>query len=1251
MIDQHNPIAQSFRRVREFHENHPSEMFSLKLFSQRERDRRVYNYPSCDEVAALVVGDFDSSDTGRDVIVKSAAGQLQRIYETHALYWPLQYPLIFPYGEDGYQLGIPYRDIQDINVAGRRTRVSMREFICFRLQMREDEDSIIHKSRRLFQQFVVDSFSMIESQRLYEIRKKQSTIRGEVLQGIEEAMRRGDTEASSIGTRVILPSSFTGGKRYMFNNCQDAMAICKHFGYPDLFLTLTCNPNWLEFQRYTNRDQVPIADRPDIACRVFHAKMKCLLNDLKNGVFFCPLNAGMYTIEFQKRGLLHAHILLWLDGRNRLQNIEIVDELICAELPNPMKFPHLYSVVSKYMIHGPCGRVRPTSPCMKDGRCSKFYPKQFVNYTSFDEDGYPIYKRRDIGVTVKSHGVDLDNRFVVPYNPLLLMKYQAHINLEFCNKSNVIKYLFKYINKGPDRVTATISHSTETTHSFEVVDEIKQYYDCRYLSPCESMWRIFAYEIHHRWPPVQRLRFHLPNQQHVVFDDHDAIGSVLIRNRDLMTMFTAWMMANRTYVEGRTLTYVEFPSKFVYDLQSRQWKPRRRGFSIGRLSFVHPSTGELFYMRMLLNVQRGCTSFRSIRTVNSVLYDTFQEACSAMGFLIDDNEFVLAINEAAELSSGTQLRKLFVSLLISGSVSRPVLVWNQTWKYLSDDIIYYRRSELHFPGITMTDEELQTFCLIEIEKLLQANGKSLRDFAGMPLPNVNLVSQFSNSLVLRELEYDISVMLEEHDSNFLKLNEEQKSIYDRIIHCVTNKEHGLFFIYGFGGTGKTFLYRLLSAKLRSQRRIVINVASSGIASLLLPGGKTAHSMFGIPIELNEDTICRIPKDSPKADLIRLAELIIWDEAPMTNKLAFEALDRSFRDIMTSISVSNKDLPFGGKIIVLGGDFRQVLPVIPKASRAEIVMASINYSILWKHFEVLTLTKNMWLESATNQSNLEELKRFSDWILQIGEGRIGTIINEKLLVQIPNEFLIFPSDNPIDDIINAIYPEIVRNFDDTGFFQDRAILAPTVEIVEEINDHIVQLLPGTEKEYLRADSICGSDAYCDVDVDWINTEFLNQIKCSGLPNHSLKLKKGVPIILLRNIDPAGGLCNGTRLIVRDLGTNVIGAEIVSGSHIGDKVFIPRMNLIPSDAGIPFKFQRRQFPINLCFAMTINKSQGQTLSSVGLFLRRPVFSHGQLYVAISRVKSKDGLRILVSGEENDDSTLTLNVVFKEIFDKIL
>ncbi|XP_025631658.1 uncharacterized protein [Arachis hypogaea] len=277
------------------------------------------------------------------------------------------------------------------------------------------------------------------------------------------------------------------------------------------------------------------------------------------------------------------------------------------------------------------------------------------------------------------------------------------------------------------------------------------------------------------------------------------------------------------------------------------------------------------------------------------------------------------------------------------------------------------------------------------------------------------------------------------------------------------------------------------------------------------------------------------------------------------------------------------------------------------------MASINSSVLWKYCEVLRLTKNMRLTIGLEQSTPQELRSFSDWILQIGEGRCGIVVNDKLFVDIPSDLIIPILENPVEDIVNTIY--LIQNFRDPSFFQDRAILVPTVDNVEEINNYIVDLLPDKEKNYLSADSICGSDVYSDVDVDWINVEFLNQIRCSGLPNHSLKLKIGVPIILLRNIDPAGGLCNGTRLVMRDLGRNVIGADIVSGSNVGDKVFITRMNMIPSDTVIPFKFQHRQFPVSLSFAMTINKSQGQTLSTVGLFLRHPVFCHGQLYVALS------------------------------------
>lgn len=300
---------------------------------------------------------------------------------------------------------------------------------------------------------------------------------------MEEVVSRGDYDASLIGNRVVLPASFTGGRSYMFNNCQDVMAICKKFGYPDLFLTFTCNPKWVEIQCHLSKSGNQAVYRPDICCRVFHIKLEQMMADFKSGKFFGTVIAGMYTIEFQRRGLPHEYILLWLDPRDKL------------EFPDERIYPKLYASVTSFMIHGPCGFARPNSPCMKDRRCTKFYPKKFVSRTSFDERGYPVYRRRDLGYKVLKKDVELDNRSVVPYNPMLIMKHNAHINIEYCNKSNCIKYMLKYITKGVDRVTATLKMNDE-----ECVDEIQQYHDCRYLSPSESIWRIFKYDIHKRWP-------------------------------------------------------------------------------------------------------------------------------------------------------------------------------------------------------------------------------------------------------------------------------------------------------------------------------------------------------------------------------------------------------------------------------------------------------------------------------------------------------------------------------------------------------------------------------------------------------------------------------------------------------------------------------------------------------------------------------------------------------------------------------
>jgi len=249
---------------------------------------------------------------------------------------------------------------------------------------------------------------------------------------------------------------------------------------------------------------------------------------------------GMYTVEFHKRGLPHAHILLWLSDSKKLENAKHVEEVISAELPHPDLYPKLSKAIKTYKIHGPCGAARFNSPCMKEGRCSKFFPKKFRHKTTIDEDGYLVYRSKDDGLFVLKNGHKLGNGNVVPYSPLLLMRYQAHVNTEYCNKSNSIKYLFKYVNKGPDRATMKITDKENDSIEVRIVDEIKRYNDCRYLSPCEAVWRIYGFYIHHRWPTVQRLTFHLQDQQIVLFKDDDRIDDVLERNDNINTMFLAW---------------------------------------------------------------------------------------------------------------------------------------------------------------------------------------------------------------------------------------------------------------------------------------------------------------------------------------------------------------------------------------------------------------------------------------------------------------------------------------------------------------------------------------------------------------------------------------------------------------------------------------------------------------------------------------------------------------------------------------
>ena len=290
----------------------------------------------------------------------------------------------------------------------------------------------------------------------------------------------------------------------MVENYQDAMAICRWAGYPDLFLTFTCYPKWPEINHSLEFiEGLKYEDRPDIVARVFKIKLDDLLHDLRHKSHFGRVIAIVYTIEFQKRGLPHAHILLFLDPKDKCPSPTDIDGIIMVEIPYPDEDPVANEAVKQFMMHGACGSANSKSPCMMNGKCTKHFPKRFYEETTIDEEGFPVYRRRNDGKTIEKNGILLDNQYVVPYNVDLLVKYQSHLNVEWCNRSQSIKYLFKYINKGSDRATVVVEENLPNIGSDRqetniVVDETKAYLDCRYILASKTCWRIFEFPIQFR---------------------------------------------------------------------------------------------------------------------------------------------------------------------------------------------------------------------------------------------------------------------------------------------------------------------------------------------------------------------------------------------------------------------------------------------------------------------------------------------------------------------------------------------------------------------------------------------------------------------------------------------------------------------------------------------------------------------------------------------------------------------------------
>jgi len=365
MLDKHNPLVKVFRHARDLFEKYKGIDISIRIIGANKDDPIQFQMPHTDELAMLIVGDLNLENYKRDVIVSNKTRGLQRISIFHPAYMPLQYPLLFPYGERGFQLGITYDNQQkSSNKKRKRNKLTIHEYFKYHMHFRPNQPNPYLCYGRLSKQAIVDARAMEDEDRLMFIAKNQSKLRAEYIQGIFDAIEKGLSEGNQIGKRVLLPSSHTGCRRYVLQNYHDGIAICRVYGPPHLFITFTCNPKWPEISLAILPGEQP-NDRPDIIVRVFHMKLQQLLNDLCSGCIFGPVLAILYSIEFQKKGLPHVHILLWLDRENNEITPEIIDKWISAEIPDPSKDPLGYILIAEHMVHGPCGDKNFNCPCMK----------------------------------------------------------------------------------------------------------------------------------------------------------------------------------------------------------------------------------------------------------------------------------------------------------------------------------------------------------------------------------------------------------------------------------------------------------------------------------------------------------------------------------------------------------------------------------------------------------------------------------------------------------------------------------------------------------------------------------------------------------------------------------------------------------------------------------------------------------------------------------------------------------------------
>ena len=514
--------------------------------------------------------------------------------------------------------------------------------------------------------------------------------------------------------------------------------------------------------------------------------------------------------------------------------------------------------------------------------------------------------------------------------------------------------------------------------------------------------------------------------------------------------------------------------------------------------------------------------------------------------------------------------------------------------------------------------------LAEIQAVLNQHHFNLEDFQ-LPHAVQPLIDEPIDVLQARQ----------EADQLFATLNVHQRNVAQQVLNSVELEEiepqpqSRLFFLDGPAGSGKTYLYTYLVKELAAQNRTCVTAAWTGIAATLLENGRTIHSTFKLPVPVLPNSACRIRPNSPVAANLRRSALILLDEASMISKDAFQCIDRCLKDI------TNSDVPFGGKTVLLGGDFRQTLPIPSRIFPQHVTEICITSSHLWEHVTLLRLNANMRAR--------QDQAQFADFLIQMGNG----FIPQRQEQPFPDTIAIPPQCVVNGSITGEIFPNNLA----VDEYSTRVIVTPTNDTALRLNNVILNNLPGDVVHTFSADSIHGEDLE---NPEQYPINYINSLTPPGMPPHDLQLKPNCIVTLLCNMNPKNGLCNGTRLRVIRIQPRFLQCRNITGPYNGQEVILPKIALQPTENNLPFQLRRVQFPVRLAYVMTINKVQGQTYEKVGIYLDRPCFSHGHLYVAFSRARSFNDVKIKIvpSNEQGQfqGTTYTKNIVLPDIIQMI-